>query len=226
MVGTFHRAVGGSASFIALALASASLQAQAQQVNPGLYFPPKGAYQALPSDVTTIKAGTNQSYYIPPIINLLPTQYNLGTYEVGKKAANDTPPYGKDAGYFPYNGLTPSSALPVTPGPNYDTYMLGQTTPVVIGPGGKLYATDKQHTDYAVYLGYKNVPNFVPYAYIYVTDNYSNLTEAQFEQTIINRNLVLLEDNGAPATFAGLPSTLTATGNDNYRALEYQVIKN
>ncbi len=145
---------------------------------------------------------------------------------MAKKGANDTPPYGKDAGYYPYNGLTPTSPLPGgTPGPNYDAYMLGQTTPVVIGPGGKMYATDKQHTDFAVYQGYKGT-GFNPYAYILVTANYSNMTQAQFAQTMTDKGLVLLENNGQPETFAQLPGSLLNVGSDPYRALQYEVIKN
>jgi autotransporter-associated beta strand protein len=207
-------------SAMALTMAMAAGSAQAQ-----IFFPPKAAYQALPSDPTSIIAGPH-AFYIAPIASLYATQANLGWWEVGKKGANDTPPYGKDAGYYPIDGLTPSSVLPYTPGPNYDTYMLGQTTPVVIGPGGKLYATDKQHTDFAVYQGYKNVPGFTPYAYILVTANYSNQTEAQFEQTMTNQGLVLLENKGVPITFAQLPGSLLNVGNDPYRSLQYEVIKN
>ena len=166
------------------------------------------------------------AYYIAPIASLYATQSNLGGWEVAKKGANDTPPYGKDAGYYPYNGLTPTSPLPGgTPGPNYDAYMLGQTTPVVIGPGGKMYATDKQHTDFAVYQGYKGT-GFNPYAYILVTANYSNMTQAQFAQTMTDKGLVLLENNGQPETFAQLPGSLLNVGSDPYRALQYEVIKN
>ena len=209
-------------SIVALAAATAAMTMPAAAQ---VYFPPKAAYQQLPSDPTTIVAGPH-AFYVAPIASLYATQLNLGAFEVAKKAANDTPPYGKDAGYYPVDGLTASSTLPSTPSPNYDAYMLGQTTPVVIGPGGKLYATDKQHTDFAVYLGYKNVPNFTPYAYLLVTANYSSLTEAAFEQTLANQGLVLLENNGAAITFSQLPASLLGVGNDNYRALEYEVIKN
>ena len=232
---TFRRSrCRATVSVLALSAACAgfSMSADGQE-----YFPPQPAYQQLPGDVTSIAAGPH-AYYVAPIASLYATQVNLGAFEVAKKGANDTPPYGKDAGYYPVDGLTSTSALPsvpgtanalnpaqAAPGPNYDAYMLSQTTPVVIGPGGKLYATDKQHTDLAVYNGYKNVPNFTPYAYILVTANYSSLTEAAFEQTMQDKGLVLLENNGAPIAFSQLPASLLATGNDNYRALEYETIK-
>jgi fibronectin-binding autotransporter adhesin len=146
------------------------------------------------------------SLFVVPVSSIAPTQMNEGFTEVGKKTAG-------------FDLLAPSQL---------QANLLTDIEPVVIGPGGKLYLTDGHHTftalDNSIYGSNTQV-------YVNVIANYSNLTTAQFFQTMQSQNLLLPLNDGVPqtvntATGAPIPTSLTTLTSDPYRGLEYAILKN
>jgi len=176
---------------------------------------PAFAGQLVAADFTTYDASNASSIaagpfslYAVSLNSLLPTQMNEGYVEVSKKATG-------------FDLIGSASALQAN--------LLTAIEPVVIGPGGKLYLTDGHHTLTALSESSWGASN--PTVYVNVIANYSNLTTAQFWQTMQANNMVLPVNQGVAQTLntsTGSPiaSSLTGLANDPYRGLEYSILKN
>jgi len=131
-----------------------------------------------------------------PIAKLHPTQFNVGRLEIEKRARH----------------------IEKMSNDELALYMNAHITPVIIGPGGVPYATDKQHFACAMALaGHTDVDGRV-------LKNYSDLGAADFWARMKSENLVYLYDKGVgPKDVATLPANMAGLTDDPYRSLAWAV---
>ncbi len=191
---------------IALVILATGLSLSPRAVRAGQL--PASAFQAYSAaNAASIVPGPF-SLYTVPVGSLVPTQFNVGLAEVGKKADG-------------FNILTSQAALSAN--------LLTDIEPVVIGPGGVLYQTDGHHTFRALLSSAWGSTN--PTVDVNVIANYSNLTPAQFWALMQQNNLLLPLNGGAVTSInlangSPLPTSLLGMTNDPYRGLEYSILKN
>jgi autotransporter-associated beta strand protein len=177
---------------------------------------PAKAGQLTASAFTTYNAANASSIqpgpfalYAVPVDQLMPTQLNEGFTEVGKKTSG-------------FDILQPSQL-------SSTANLLSDIEPVVIGPGGVLYLTDGHHTFTALENSAYGASN--PTVYVNVIANFSNLTMSQFWAAMQSADLLLPLNDGVPqtvnlATGAPIPTSLQGLTLDQYRGLEYSILKN
>jgi hypothetical protein len=149
------------------------------------------------SDYPPFRADLNPGAFCDiPISDLHPTQFNIGEIEVRRRAQH----IAKMADW--------KLAL----------YMNEHILPVIIGPGGAPYATDKQHFACALALaGYNNVVG-------HIVKNLHDLDPADFWKQMKSANWVYLYDKGVgPKDVSALPAHLSAMTDDPYRSLSWAV---
>ena len=191
---------------IALVILATGLSLSPRAVRAGQL--PASAFQAYSAaNAASIVPGPF-SLYTVSVGSLVPTQFNVGLAEVGKKADG-------------FNILTSQAALSAN--------LLTDIEPVVIGPGGVLYQTDGHHTFRALLSSAWGSTN--PTVDVNVIANYSNLTPAQFWALMQQNNLLLPLNGGAVTSInlangSPLPTSLLGMTNDPYRGLEYSILKN
>lgn len=132
------------------------------------------------------------------ILDLRPTQFNLGLVEVSQRAEQLR--------------LMSSSELV--------QYMKEHVAPVVIGPGGSLYILDRHHEARALLeIGVERMAATI-------MADWSGLPEGEFWKRMENRRWVWLFDEGhGPLSPAALPQTVLQMTDDPYRSLAREVRK-
>ena len=160
-----------------------------------------------PDDASTVEAGPLALYTVA-VDSIMPTQMNEGFAEVDAKAA----------AYDLFSNLS-----------QVESDLLGDTEPVVIGPGGQLYLLDGHHTFTALINSVWGAQN--PTVYVNVIANYSSDTETQFVAQLEANNWLLPLNDDVPQTVnpdtgSPIPNSLTGLTNDVYRGLEYSILKN
>jgi hypothetical protein len=131
-----------------------------------------------------------------PIAALHPTQFNIGRLEVQRRAKH----------------------IAKMPDWKLALYINDHILPVIIGPGGAPYATDKQHFACALALaGHTDVVG-------HIIRNFHDLDAADFWSRMKSANWVYLYDKGAgPKDVSALPTHLADMTDDPYRSLAWAV---
>lgn len=98
-------------------------------------------------------------------------------------------------------------------------YLKKKLIPVVIGPGDQFYMIDHHHMVKALSNSGRRDD-----AYIVIKENWSALSQSEFEKKMVEFNYVwLFDEHGNPITFDDLPKTGNQLKDDRFRSLAYFV---
>ena len=147
------------------------------------------------ADPCTISSQTGDVCEVQ-IANLFPTQFNVGLREVNERAQK-------------FQAMSAQKL---------QAYIAANPALVVIGPGGRVYCTDKQHLAHALQdIGVTSMLGSVQ-------GNLANLSELDFLQGMKSNAWVYLYNLGkGPLDFAQLPKSIAAMGDDPFRSLAWYV---
>lgn len=123
------------------------------------------------------------------------------------------------AGHFEVNLKTLQLADQIIIG-NLERYLISHPMPAVIGPGNRVYITDGHHFTKSAHAS--NVPHVV----VEIERNWSNLSEEEFWQKMLEHKWVYLYRLGeGPFDPSELPKSMGELINDPYRSLAYSTRK-
>ncbi len=140
----------------------------------------------------TCPAGAMDDLYRVSVEALRPTQSNVGMIEVNRKA----------------------SKLSSLSKKELKSYLRENPVPVVLGPGGEMYAIDHHHLCRAVMkIGRDKV-------FVKIVADFSDLSRQDFWSEMIRRNFVYLKDQkGRNIETRDLPKSMKDLKNNRYRSL-------
>ena len=161
-----------------------------------------GAEAAKRGDYSTWKVGDENSVIID---DLHPTQFRVGKAEVDDKRKE-------------FDEMSEKK---------FAEYLEGHPCPVVIGPGGIPYITDEQHRANASeeaelrhHLLFRAMfEHGQPTMRMKVIENWSNLSQSEFEKRMKDSHYVYLLDRGVLRPFKDLPEHVSEMKNDPYRSV-------
>ncbi|MGZ3724131.1 MAG: ParB-like protein [Bdellovibrionales bacterium] len=133
------------------------------------------------------------------IVNLRPTQFNLGQLEINERSAKFANMSDK----------------------KLQAYIKANPAPVVLGPQSRIYVLDHHHLARSLSVAGVEEMNAV------IVDDLSALDMQKFWLQMISSNRLFLEDRGVgPLAPEQLPLTLAEMPDDPYRSLAWAVRKN
>lgn len=140
------------------------------------------------------KIKPNTNLYLN-ISEVFPTQVNLGMKEVAHKIK-----------------LIKNMSTQ-----EFDQYLELKITPVVIGPGGKIYVVDHHHHIYSLIKSEKKQ------VYVHILSNWSSLSVKEFWHKMVQKQWVYLYDQGNRISVRALPGSFKDMGDDPFRSLAWSV---
>ncbi|MGB5596658.1 MAG: ParB/Srx family N-terminal domain-containing protein [Crocosphaera sp.] len=161
----------------------------------GFHLPAVAKVDNCSTDFSNFAVGTQCQVSIN---KLHPTQSNVGMYQIEyNKALLEVIDEGKSDEYS-----------------SIKDYLKDKEIPVVVGPGGNLYLTDRHHTLRGIWEYYEGNPNIK--VDIKVIENWQNKTN--FWEAMKQNNYTYLGAAGREINPDELPSSIGQLGNDPYRS--------
>tara|TARA_S200002703_G_C3758354_1_gene233393 strand:- start:582 stop:1112 length:531 start_codon:yes stop_codon:yes gene_type:complete len=103
--------------------------------------------------------------------------------------------------------------------PDLTVYMLDHVVPIVIGPEGIPYMTDRHHTNTALLKSGRS-----PFAYCKIIANWSDKKPAAFwEEMEAHHYVWLMDAQGEPITPDQLPTSISGLTDDPWRAVVWKL---